>query len=284
MTAEEMVANPAAAMAAKTAGPSIIPADDERALRRWIFAAAVVVLVHAAIVFWILYVRDLRPAGVQPEAIMIELAAVDVSPPDEASAVLAPGPQMTQATPEEAEQSPEIPVPELPILPKPNVVLLAPHKAKPIEKPKPKPKKIEKEIPKPTVKPVHQPPAPRTSAPPSPAAARGVHPSAGKTAAQGSRPSAGGGGAHSNWSPRLSISRTYPEAARARGEQGTVRVSITFGRSGHAISAQVAGSSGSAILDQAALASARQASLPPLPPEMGSSITRIVPIRYSINR
>ena len=101
MTAEEMVANPAAKMAAKTAVPSIIPADDERALRRWIFAAAVVVLVHAAIVFWILYVRDLRPAGVQPEAIMIELAPVDVAPPDEASAVLAPGPQMQQAAPEE---------------------------------------------------------------------------------------------------------------------------------------------------------------------------------------
>jgi protein TonB len=283
VTAEETVANPVAGMAAKTAVPSIIPADDERALRRWIFAAAVVVLVHAAIVFWILYVRDLRPAGVQPEAIMIELAPVDVSPPDEASAVLAPGPQMQQAAPEEIQQSPEIPMPELPTLPKPNVVLLPPHKPKPIEKPKPKPKKIEKEIPKPMAKPVHQPPAPRTSAPPSPAAARGAHPSAGKTAGRGARASAGGG-AHSNWSPRLSIGHTYPVAARARGEQGTVRVMITFGRNGHAISARLAGSSGSAILDQAALASARGASLPPLPPEMGSSINRIVPIRYSLNR
>ncbi len=283
MTAEKMVAAPAAELAVKTAIPSIIPADDERALRRWIFAAAVVVLVHAAIVLWILYVRDLRPAGVQPEAIMIELAPVDVSPPDEASAVLAPGPQMTQATPEEAEQSPEIPVPELPTLPKPNVVLLTPHKAKPIEKPKSKPKKIEKEIPKPMAKPVHQPPAPRTSAPLSPMAAHGAHPSAGKTAGRGSRASAGGG-AHSNWSPRLSIGHAYPEAARARGEQGTVRVMIIFGRNGHAISARLSGSSGSAILDQAALASARSASLPPLPPERGSSITVTVPIRYSINR
>ena len=281
MTAEEMVANPAAEMAMKTAVPSIIPADDERTLRRWIIAAAVVVLVHALIVFWIYYVRDLRPAGVQPEAIMIELAPVDVAPPDEASAVLAPGPQMQQAAPEETQQLPEIPMPELPTLPKPNVVLQPQHKPQPIEKPKPK--KIEKEIPKPMAKPVHQPPAPRTSAPPSPTAAHGARPSAGTTAARGSRPSAGGG-AHSNWSPRLSISHAYPEAARARGEQGTVRVMITFGSNGHAISARLAGSSGSAILDQAALASARGASLPPLPPEMGSSITRIVPIRYSINR
>ena len=283
MTAEEMVANPAGTMAAKPAFMSIIPADDERTLRRWIIAAAVVVLVHAAIVFWIYYVRDLRPAGAQPEAIMIELAPVDVAPPDEASPVLVPGPQMQQAAPEETQQSPEIPMPELPTLPKPNVVLLTPHKPKPIEKPKPKPKKIEKEIAKPMAKPAHQPPAPRTSAPPSPTAAQGAHPSAGKTAARGSRPSAGGG-AHSNWAPRLSINTSYPEAARARGVVGIVRIMITFGRNGRAISARLAGSSGSAILDQAGLAAARGSSLPPLPPEMGSSITRIVPIRYSINR
>ena len=279
MTADEMVASPAAGMAAKPPVPSIIPADEERALRRWIFAAAVVVLVHAAIIFWIYYVRNWQPGGVPQDVVMIELAPVDVAPPDEGSPVLAPGPQMQQATSEEIPQSPEIPMPELPTLPKPNVVLLPLHKPKPIEKPK----KIEKEIPKPMAKPVHKPPAPRTSAPTSPNAAHGTHPSAGKTAARGSRPSAGGG-ARSNWAPRLSISRAYPEAARARGEQGTVRVMITFGSSGHAISVRLAGSSGSSILDQAALAAARGASLPPLPPEMGSSITRIVPIRYSINR
>jgi periplasmic protein TonB len=267
--------------AAKTAVPWILPADDEPSLRRWIFAAVAVVLIHAAIVFWILYVRDLGPTGVPPEAVIIDLAPVDVAPPSEAPPEITPGPQMKRAEPEEAEQPQVMPVPELPTVPKPNVVLMPPPK------PKPKPKKIEKEIPKPVVKPVVKPerqtPAPRTSAPPSPAAARGAHPSAGKAAAPNTRPAAGGGGAQSNWSPRLSIGHTYPEAARARGEQGVVRVSITFGRNGHAVSAQVVGSSGSAILDQAALVSARAASLPPLPPEMGSSITRIVPIRYSIH-
>ena len=39
---------------------SILPAEDEPSLRRWLFAAVAVVLVHAAIVFWILYVRDFR--------------------------------------------------------------------------------------------------------------------------------------------------------------------------------------------------------------------------------
>ncbi len=262
-----MVSGTSANGVANTVANSVLPADDEPSLRRWLFAAVAVVLVHAAIVFWILYVRDMRAAGEPPSVVMIDLAPLDVAPLSEAPAEVMPGPQMTEATPEEAEQPQVIPVPELPPAPKPDAVLTTPPK------PKPKPKKIEKEEPKPVVKRTHEPPAPRTSAPPRAAAA-----------ARAAQPSAGDGGAHSNWSPRLSISRTYPEAAKARGEQGVVRVSITFGRSGHAISAQVAGSSGSAILDQAALASARQASLPPLPPEMGSSITRIVPIRYSINR
>jgi len=265
VTAAGMVSGTSANGVANTVANSVLPVDDEPSLRRWLIAAVAVVLVHTTIVFWILYVRDMRAAGEPPAAVMIELAPVDVAPPSETPPDVTPGPQMTKAAPEEAEQPQVIPVPELPPAPKPDAILTTPPK------PKPKPKKIVKEISKPVVKPAHQPPAPQTSAPP------------GSTAARAAQPSAGGGGAHSNWSPRLSISRTYPEAAKARGEQGVVRVSITFGRSGHAISAQVAGSSGSAILDQAALASARQASLPPLPPEMGSSITRIVPIRYSIH-
>ena len=166
-------------MAAKTAVQSILPAEDEPSLRRWLFAAVAVVLVHAAIVFWILYVRDMRAAGVQSEAIMIELAPVDVAPPSEAPAEVTPGPQMTEATPEEAEQPPVIPVPELPPAPKPDVVSDGRR-----HKPKPKPKKIEKEKPKPVVKRVHEPPAPRTSAPPP----------GGRTAARGGRETAHGRG------------------------------------------------------------------------------------------
>ena len=40
-----------------------------------------VVLVHAAIVFWLLYIRELQSAGAPPAAIMIELAPLDVAPP-----------------------------------------------------------------------------------------------------------------------------------------------------------------------------------------------------------
>ena len=80
----------------------------------------VVLLVHAVVVFWLLYTRDLYLAGAPPAAIMIELAPVDVAPPSETPPAAVPGPQMTEAQPEEAEQPQAIPVPELRPAPKPN--------------------------------------------------------------------------------------------------------------------------------------------------------------------
>jgi periplasmic protein TonB len=166
------------------------------------------------------------------------------------------------------EQPQTIPVPELPPVPKPNVVLMTP--------PKPKPKKIVKEMPKPVVKPVRQPPAPRASAPPRATAASQAASSSHATSA------AEVAAWRSAWSAGMNWSRHYPEAARARGEQGTVRLALTIGRSGHVMSARLIGSSGSSILDQAALEMARNASGQPLPPVMGSSVNLTVPVRYSI--
>ena len=164
MTAAGMVSGTSANGVANTVANSVLAADDEPSLRCWLFAAVAVVLVHAAIVFWILYVRDFRSAGEPPAVVMIELAPMDVAPPSETPPDVTPGPKMTEAEPEVVEQQQVIPVPELAPAPKPNVVLMTPPK------PKPKPKKIVKEEPKPVVKPTHEPPAPRTSAPPRAAA------------------------------------------------------------------------------------------------------------------
>jgi periplasmic protein TonB len=205
----------------------------------------------------------MRSAGEPPAAIMIELAPVDVAPPTETPLEVTPGPQMTQADPEEVEEPQTIPVPELPPAAKPNVVLMTPHK------PKPKPKKIVKEEPKPVVKPTHEPPAPRTSAAARAASSR--ESSAAEVAAW-----------RSSWAAALSWAKHYPDAARARGEQGTVRLALTIGRAGHVLAARIIGSSGSSELDAAALAMARNASGRPLPPEMGASVSLVVPVRYSI--
>jgi periplasmic protein TonB len=118
------------------------------------------------------------------------------------------------------------------------------------------------------VKREHEAPAPRTSAPPRAAETRGSN--VAEAAAW-----------RSSWAG-MSWNKHYPEAARARGEQGTVRLALTIDRGGHVVSARLAGSSGSTTLDQAALEMARHASGRPLPPEMGSSVSLIVPVRYSI--
>lgn len=253
-----------------TVADTVLHSGHEPSWRRWIFAAAAVILVHAAIVFWLMYIRESEPAGAPPAAVMIELAPLDVAPPTETPPETTPGPQMRQAEPEAVEQPRTIPVPELPPVPKPNVVLMT------APKPKPKPKKIVKEMPKPVVKPVHETPAPRTSAPPRAAAASQAAASSHATSA------AEVAAWRSSWAAALSWSKHYPEAAKARGEQGTVRLALTIGRSGHVMSARVIGSSGSAILDQAALEMARSASGRPLPPEMGASVNLVVPVRYSI--
>jgi periplasmic protein TonB len=242
-------------MAAKSV---LLPGEDP-VLRRWLIAAAFVTTAHGALVLWLMNKHDENLAGAPPAAIMIELAPPEVTP----------GPQMTQAEPEKATAPQTMAVPELPPVPKPAVVLMTPPKAKP------KPKKIEKELSKPVAKRVREPPAPRTSAPPRAAVASTA---ASSRAANGAEVSAW----RSAWAAALSWNRHYPEAARARSEQGTVRLAITIDRGGHVVSARLVGSSGSSTLDQAALEMARNASGRPLPPEMGSSVSLVVPVRYSI--
>jgi protein TonB len=264
VTAIDMAGNTAANLAIKP----VLTAGDEPFLRRWALAAITVVLVHAAIVVWLLYVRELNSAGAPPAVVTLELAPLDAAPPAETPPETTPGPPMMQADPEAVEQQQTIKVPELPSLPKPNVVLMTP-------KPTPKPKKIVKEVPRPVVKRVHEAPAPRTSAPPRAAAA------AQAASAHAANPAAAAAW-RSAWAAALSWAKHYPEAARARGEQGTVRLALMIGRGGHVMSARLIGSSGSPALDQAALEMARTASGPPLPPEMGASTSVTVPVRYTI--
>ncbi|MGH6793950.1 MAG: TonB family protein [Methylocella sp.] len=245
----------------------ILPVDEEHALRRWLFAAAAVAAVHGAIVFWLMHVRDTSLAGAPPAVVMIELVPLDVAPPTAAAPEVTPEPPMTQSEPEKVEQPRAMRAPELPPVPKPNVVLMT--------APKQKPKKIVKEVPKHVVKPMRERPAPRTSAPPRAATAS-------KTAASRASSAAEAAAWRRAWSAGMNWNKHYPEAARERGEQGTVRLALTIDRGGHVVAARLIASSGSSALDHAALEMARHASGRPLPPEMGSSVSVTVPIRYSM--
>jgi len=251
-----------------TAAKSFLLPEEDPELRRWLMAAAFVTAAHGGLVLWLMNKDDANLAGAPPAAIIIELAPVDVAPPRETPSETTPGPQMTQANPAEVEQPQTMAVPQLPSAPKPAVVLMPPPKAKL------KPKKIVKETAKPVAKRTREPPAPRTSAPRAATAS--------KAAASPASNAAEGAAFRSAWSAAMGWDRHYPEAARARGEQGTVRLALTIGRSGHVISAHIVSSSGSSTLDQAALEMARNATGRPLPPEMGSSVSLIVPVRYSI--
>lgn len=73
----------------------------------------------------------------------------------------------------------------------------------------------------------------------------------------------------------------YPMLAKKRRLTGTVLIRITLERSGNVLDATILKSSGSAILDDAALASAREASPAPAFPNALNAQTKILEIPYS---
>jgi len=77
--------------------------------------------------------------------------------------------------------------------------------------------------------------------------------------------------------------RSYPDAARQRGQEGTVVVRFTVDHDGHVLDVTLVRGSGSDALDQAAQSLLRGAVLPPFPSEMTLPQQVItVPIRYRL--
>jgi protein TonB len=81
----------------------------------------------------------------------------------------------------------------------------------------------------------------------------------------------------------LAVHKTYPEQARRRGEEGRVGVRFTVDRAGRVVDTAIAAASGSALLDEAALALLRQATLPAFPANMPQvRVTITTTVRYSL--
>ena len=78
--------------------------------------------------------------------------------------------------------------------------------------------------------------------------------------------------------------RTYPDAAKKDKAQGIVKVRFSIDRAGNVLSATAVSSSGSAVLDQAAVNVLRLASpVPPMPDSMRmSKLSITLPIEYSL--
>lgn len=80
---------------------------------------------------------------------------------------------------------------------------------------------------------------------------------------------------------KLERHRRYPNAARARGEQGIAHVRISLARDGELLALALEQSSGSAILDQAALDTFRRAApLPALPEERKAPLELSFPVEF----
>jgi protein TonB len=262
-----------------THAAAILHAVEDRSLRRWIGAAALVILLHAGVIYWLTHKQAAQSADSAPPAVMIELEPLEVASASESVVDITPGPQMTEAQPEEVEPPETLAVTELPPAPKPAVVLMTAPKAKL----KPKPKKIVNVPPKPIVKRTHEPPAPRTSAPVRSASpVRSADSAAGKARASAARQGISGSSmSASNWRS-LVAARLNQHKPGTANQSGVVSLFFTINRSGQVVAARVNGSSGSAALDHAALAMVHAVSpLPPPPPEIsGGSISLTVPVRF----
>jgi len=81
---------------------------------------------------------------------------------------------------------------------------------------------------------------------------------------------------------RLQLAKRFPEKARARGDEGRAVVRLSIHRNGALGQSRIARSSGSALLDQAALDTVRRAApFPPLPVEIvGAALVLNAPINF----
>ncbi len=239
---------------------TILPRREDSGLRRWGLAALVVLVAHVGLVAAFMFMRQPEmPPGNPPDAVMINLAPIAVAPPPQEAVETPPQPQQVQPqTPpqpiEQPQQTVQMPVaPDLVEALQPEVIMappppkIVPHKAK--QKP--------------------QRARPRTNLP---HAARSAMPTPGFN-----------GEAAESWRSeiveRISSVKEYPEAARPAS--GTAVVAFSVDRSGRITSARLARSSGSALLDQAAVATVRRANPVPPPPAGVPGGNFTIPLHFS---
>jgi protein TonB len=256
---------------------------------RWLVAAVVMISMHTAagalaLVEWPEEVTSDEIEG----AYMVEYAPETVAPPIE-MLNLAIGPRADEAaaavaTTEEEIQKSDVEMPtvaEAPLAPEPDVVV---RKSEPVEETDDK-KAEDNPQPEQVAAPVASSAAQEASAPPPVEATRADKPAAAK---QGLSPKPSQ--AALTWQKAVALHlnkhKRYPSEARSRGEQGVALVSYSIDRSGKVIAARLDKSSGSALLDQAALDALDRASPFPAPPADLVDITFkfAQPIQFRIKR
>jgi protein TonB len=231
------------------------------------------------------------PAPVLPsEAPKVEAEQPAPTNAETARAVPAPAIKLPDAAPPIHEEAmPSVALPEKAPLPAP-----APDQINPvrrIEKPAPVKEPADERKPKERAAANRKVRERHASQPPEDASKAAKRPSSagvGKAAGRGSIASRGGAsaGEKAAYAARLRshVQRfeRYPAEAERNGVTGSARIAITIDRSGRLLSSRLAGSSGSAILDDAARATAERASPYPPPPDGigGHTLTFAATVRF----
>jgi protein TonB len=229
-------------------------APDRSELRLWMVSAAFVVGLHvaagAALVTW----HDPVPVGEPSDAVMIDLSPF-TTPPSQTVEDIAPGPLQQEAAAQPEPDKPKIDEKveekvDVPQAPEPPVAALPP------------PEPI---TPKPAPTPVA--PAPLTTAPPrahaSPAQIRTWY---------------------SSIVQQLERHKSYPLAARKRGETGEVELAFSIDRGGHVLASRIVKSSGYPALDEETMTTVHRAEPFPVPPGGldGEKFDFTVPVKFNI--
>lgn len=239
-------------------------------LTRYSGSLLLVLAVHAIAI--IVALRWSAPEAIElpPSAMMVELAPLPESAPPPPEVVPPPQPP----TPVE-----ELPLPKLAEAPTPEIAI-----PKPVIKPKAKPQlpKPQKKPEPPKEKPVEEkpvvtPPSTEQAAKPAP------------TPQPASMPSISN--AVPNWKSELQLHlakyKRYPEDARRRGAQGTVRLRFVVEANGNVRSFSLEGTSGNAALDRATLEMIRRAQPLPKPPAealTNGTVEILAPFDYSLTK
>lgn len=235
---------------------------------RYAGGLAVVLGVHAAVIIIALNWPAPKPMELPPAAMMVELPPLPEPP--------APPPPPKVAQPQPPVPVEEPPLPKLAEAPAPKIAVPKPVKPKVKPQPKPEEKKPEppKEVPQevaktaPTESEKQAAPKPQAPQPPAPPAD-----SQAKRTWQ------------SDLLQHLAKYKKYPYLAKVRRNEGTVVLEFTLDSDGKLLGASLAMSSGSSLLDEAALTQVRNASPMPKPPaEMlsGGTVKLKAPFNFNL--
>jgi len=223
-------------------------------LRLWALSAVVVVGLHVAAGAMLVTWHDPVPVGEPSDALLIDLSPF-AAPPSPTVEDIAPGPLQQEAAPQAAPEKPQVEEKieekvDVPPAPVPPVAALPPPE--PI-KPQPSPAPVA--------------PAPLTTAPPR------AHASAAQVRSW-----------YSSIVKQLERHKSYPPAARNRGETGEVELAFSIDREGHVLSSRIVRSSGYPALDQETMTTVRRAAPFPTPPNGldGQKFDFTVPVKFNI--